>query len=250
MPQFLSAVKTTQSGVRILDTDNSHYFIIACGENLTADRSLTVNLGDTSRNLTVTGDTTLNGGTHSGTNTGDQDLSGYQPLDTQLTALAALSYSGNGGKVVAVNGAENGFELIVSAGGSGTSIKETITQAGHGFAAKDVIRFSGGGYIKAQADTAINAEAVGIVESVSGDDFTVVYGGRISGLSGLTANTLYFLDASVAGALTSTEPTGTNVSKPILLATSTTSGIVLEMRGMIGCAVPTQPNILEIQVFS
>lgn len=68
-------------------------------------------------------------GTSSGTNTGDQDLSsyattsavasGYQPLDTQLTSLAGLSYTGNTLKVVRVNAGESGFELATVTSGSG-----------------------------------------------------------------------------------------------------------------------------------
>jgi len=40
-----------------------------------------------------------------------------QPLDTQLTDLAALSYSGNAGKVVKVKATEDGWELGVGGGG-------------------------------------------------------------------------------------------------------------------------------------
>lgn len=42
---------------------------------------------------------------------------GYQPLDTQLTSLAGLSYSGNASKYVRVNAGETGFELNTVAGG-------------------------------------------------------------------------------------------------------------------------------------
>lgn len=41
-----------------------------------------------------------------------------QPLDAQLTSLAALAYAGNAGEVIAVNGTEDGFELV--AAGTGT----------------------------------------------------------------------------------------------------------------------------------
>jgi hypothetical protein len=44
---------------------------------------------------------------------------GYQPLDTQLTSLAGLSYSGNGSKVVRVNAGETAFELATPSGGGG-----------------------------------------------------------------------------------------------------------------------------------
>lgn len=41
---------------------------------------------------------------------------GYQPLDTQLTDLAGLSYVGNGSKVVRVNAGATGFELATVSG--------------------------------------------------------------------------------------------------------------------------------------
>ena len=76
----------------------------------------------TDAQLTVIGNT-------SGTNTGDQDLSSYltsataastyQPLDTQLTSLAGLSYTGNSLKVVRVNAGETDFELATISAGSG-----------------------------------------------------------------------------------------------------------------------------------
>jgi hypothetical protein len=40
-----------------------------------------------------------------------------QPLDTQLTDLAALSYTGNALKTIRVNAGENGFELTTGSGG-------------------------------------------------------------------------------------------------------------------------------------
>jgi hypothetical protein len=42
---------------------------------------------------------------------------GYQPIDTQLTSLAGLSYTGNGLKTIRVNAGESGFELATSSGG-------------------------------------------------------------------------------------------------------------------------------------
>lgn len=53
-------------------------------------------------------------------------INGKQDSDAQLTSLAALSYTGNAGKVVAVNGAENDFELI-TVGGTGTVTSVAIS---------------------------------------------------------------------------------------------------------------------------
>lgn len=97
-------------------------------------------------NAALTGaDFATGGGTATGTNTGDQDLSGLlvkasnlsdltnagtartnlglaigsdvQAFDQQLSDLAALSYAGNANKVVRVNAAANAFELVTLAGG-------------------------------------------------------------------------------------------------------------------------------------
>jgi len=42
-----------------------------------------------------------------------------QAVDTQLSSIAALSYTGNAEKVLAVNVSETGFELVVPTGGGG-----------------------------------------------------------------------------------------------------------------------------------
>lgn len=131
------------------------------------------------------------------------------------------------------NGAAVWTQISGGTGGAGDANKKTITQATHGFAAKDAIRYNGTAWVKAQSDSAINAEALGIVESVNGNDFTMVMSGYIT-LSGLTAGSLYFLDAITAGLLTTTEPSvAGQVSKPLMFAISTTVGIVINMRGLV-----------------
>jgi len=100
----------------------------------------------------------------------------------------------------------------------------TVTQASHGFAAKDVIRRDdAGSYVKAQADTAENCEACGIVASVDGNDFTFCQKGHmITGLSGFTDAGVYFLSEETAGLLTLTEPT-TGYRKVMARAHSTSA---------------------------
>ena len=122
--------------------------------------------------------------------------------------------------------------------GSGESLCTTIHQVGHGLSVGNVIRLSGTSYVKAQADTEANAEAVGIVSAVAGaDDFTFCVGGHITTLSGLTAGSVYYLDDDTAGLLTLTEPPDTgDVSKPLLIADTTTSGWIFNMRGFINSA--------------
>lgn len=110
-----------------------------------------------------------------------------------------------------------------------------VTQASHGFAVGDVLKRASGSYAKAQADSAANAEVVGIVSAVPTDGtFVLTAQGRITGLTGLTDATLYYLDPSTAGALTATQPTSTGqIVKPLLIASGTTSGYFVNMRGNV-----------------
>jgi hypothetical protein len=97
------------------------------------------------------------------------------------------------------------------------------------------VRLSGTSYVKAQADSVANAEVVGIVSATAGaDHFTLTTSGLITGLAGLTASTVYFLSDSTPGLLTATEPTAIgSVSKPVLIADSTTSGYLFNFRGSV-----------------
>ena len=110
-----------------------------------------------------------------------------------------------------------------------------VTQTGHGFAVGDIVRYTGSAYTKAKADTDTDAEALGMVTTVTdADHFTLTMGGYVTGLSGLSAGSVYYLDPSTAGALTTTEPSATNqVSKPLLVAVSTTTGYLFNWRGKV-----------------
>ena len=119
-------------------------------------------------------------------------------------------------------------------GGSADAVTKDVTQATHGFSKGDVLKFASGVYAKSQADSAANAEAIGMISTVEDtDNFTITTHGYISGLSGLSANTFYFLSPDTAGAITATEPIAVGqVSKPIFFADTTTSGWLLNYRGL------------------
>lgn len=195
---------------------------------------LTVNLVSISKGV---GDATSIGLHY---HTGDDDagaIAGAQLTQEQVEQLPILPVPDPGGaddgKVLGIVNAQ--WTLVLEGLSVMASIQESITQADHGFAVGDVIGRDGATntYVKAQADTVVNAEAVGIVQSVNGAVFVVVYGGRINGLSGLTDGATYYLSEITAGALTATEPdTDLYVSKPMLIATSATSGVVMNMRGL------------------
>lgn len=74
--QFLGTNNFPNMGFRLLESGGTptHYLTVSPGSVLSADRTFTLTTGDANRNLTLGGDTTLNGGTHSGTNTGDQTI--------------------------------------------------------------------------------------------------------------------------------------------------------------------------------
>lgn len=140
--------------------------------------------------------------------------------------------------------ADNGNYWIASGGswlgpfpnvGSGTSISKPYTQTAHGFLVGNVLKKSGTTFAKAQADTASNAEVVGIVSAVAdANNFTLLMAGvlDITGL-GLTANAIYYLSPSTAGALTSSISTVVgNIDKPVLLTFSTTEAEFINFRGV------------------
>ena len=117
-------------------------------------------------------------------------------------------------------------------GGGGST--HSITQAGHGFSVGNAIKFSGGVYAKAQADNSADAEVIGLVTAVAGvNDFTFISGGYHGTMSGKTAGSVYYLDPSTAGALTTTEPTTVGqISKPVIIATSASDGFFYNFRGV------------------
>ena len=112
------------------------------------------------------------------------------------------------------------------------SLTQAITQASHPFSLGDWVYYNGSAYALADASAAATAECIGVVLSDDGtNDFTLQFGGRITGLSGLTAGEAHFL-SETAGAITATAPTTeASVSKPVLIADSTTTGYVFNMRG-------------------
>ena len=118
-------------------------------------------------------------------------------------------------------------------GAAGLAGAETVIYA-NSFVTGNVIKKTSGGYALAQADTVANAEAIGVIQTANASQFDVVYVGAITGLSNLIDGEVYFLSDTVAGSATSVEPTTLgSVSKPIFVATSTSTAVVLNMRGIL-----------------
>lgn len=117
---------------------------------------------------------------------------------------------------------------------------EIISQVAHGLVFGDFVRRDTGSYIKAQADSAANAEVIGMVVGVpDADTFLIQQVGYVKDISTATwaptvDATVYFLSETTAGEATSTEPSVSGeVSKPVFVADGTGSGWILHYRGMV-----------------
>ena len=139
--------------------------------------------------------------------------------------------AGDVGKILEVNVAENGYDLVAP---GGSELTLAVNQATHGFSVNDWVYHNGTIYALADASAAGTAESVGVVSAVAGaDDFTIQFGGRITGLSGLTAGALHYI-SETAGAITNVIPVTVGaVEKPVLIADSTTSGFIFNQRSSV-----------------
>lgn len=179
--------------------------------------------------LTTTGDTVITFAPGGVGATGATGSAGAQGA-TGATGVGATGATG----VQGATGTQ-GATGATGAGGGGGATEVEVAQTGHGLAVGDVIKNTGvDTYAKARADSASNAEVIGMVSEVAdANNFTYVTGGPVTGLTGLTAATVYFLSPTTAGALTATEPsTVGHISKPVFIATSTTAGVFFNFRGI------------------
>ena len=108
--------------------------------------------------------------------------------------------------------------------------KIIVSQTAHGFTTGQAVYFNGTSWALAEANS-ITTLGIGLVVYIDANTFYLYCLGIISGLSGLTAGQYYFVSDTIPGALTTTEPTSVNsFSNPILLAISSTIGVVLPFR--------------------
>jgi len=134
-----------------------------------------------------------------------------------------------------------GNSAFVSQQGSGSGARLTVNQTTGNIVAGDVVRFDAASdvYVKAQADTAVNAEAVGVVESSTGSTINIVFSGLVD-LSEATPDTgsfedgtVYFLSNATAGKLTKTPPSTTGtVRKAMVTMMTATKGVVQNYIGL------------------
>ena len=188
------------------------------------------------------GDITVSGG--GATWTIDNTAVTYAKIQNTSAASILIGRGSSGtGSVqeitLGTNLSMSGTTLNATGGsGSGDAIVKVISQTTMNFNVGDALRIQNDPtevYIKAQADTAENAEAVGICidKDVGNNEFTIQQAGYSNIFSGLTKGTVYFLSDSVAGGYTSTEPSGNSVSKPLFVAESATTAWIYSYRGAI-----------------
>jgi|GEM_PF-4419193 len=116
-----------------------------------------------------------------------------------------------------------------------TPLTAAINQVAHGFTGQELLYMDGATYTLAVATSAAAAEVVGIVSAVAGvDDFTLQFGGLVTGLAALTAGDVLYLSESSAGDATSTAPTTPGeIVKPVMLAASATTAYWNQYIGVI-----------------
>ena len=224
----LTSTEPTTAGqiskpVAVVTTANSEMLMVNYrGEVIsTATESWDVNGSELI--LDVDGDTSIHA------NTDDQidiQISGaddFRFSANTLNVLSGSTLSIDSGATLANSGTITGFN----------SNSFTVTQSSHGLSVGKVVKSSGsnGAFATAQANSAANAEVVGIVTVVNGNDITIVTSGEVdvaAAVPNVAASTVVFLDPSNAGDLTATEPsTAGQISKPIAIVTHQNSKMVL-----------------------
>ena len=139
---------------------------------------------------------------------------------------------------VTINGLLN-YDFTKSFTGVNT-VSSSVTGASADYVNGQVVRFVVEGDYRgltlAKADSPTGAEVFGIVNGETGDNTISVATHGIVNIpsGGLEPGCVHFLDPSTAGGLTKTEPNVLGqVSKPILIATSETQGVLYNFRGQL-----------------
>ena len=133
--------------------------------------------------------------------------------------------------------ADNNNWINFSSGGGGDAIKKTYNQISHNFQIGQVIAHNGSTFVLKEASSSNSDETIGLVSQINdSNNFTVTYAGFFDGtaVTGLSANTVYYVSAVTPGAITPFPPIGLGEeNRPILITQTPTSGIVVQYRGQI-----------------
>ena len=156
------------------------------------------------------------------------ELGALGALTTELSALYAIAadITTVAADVASVIICATNIEAIIAAAGGGNLPYTATAATGVSFAIGEVGRITSNGIEKTNAtqESTASGTLVMAIEAISsggtGDFYRI---GEVTGLSGLTADTKYYLDTT-DGAITTTPPTNDgNVVREIGIATSTTT---------------------------
>jgi len=177
--------------------------------------------------LDVDGDTSLHADTDDRIDVKISGADDFRFTANTLSILSGSTLAIDSGATLANSGTLTGF--------TNNSTFFTVTQSSHGLSVGHVVKANGNStFAKAQANTAANAEVVGVVTVVSGNDITITTSGEITvagAVPDVAAGTVVFLHEGGSGnegTLTATEPsTDDEISKPIAIVTYQNSKMVL-----------------------
>lgn len=181
----------------------------------------------------------------------------YAPA-TSGTSILYGNGSGGFSNVTVGSGLSFAAGTLSATATAPTAISQPIAQTSHGFSVGELVYCtSTTSCTRSKSDTPATAEVSGLVTTVSSANaFIITLSGYVTGLTGLTADSTYFVSDSVAGAMTLTEPTTVGfVSRPVFRSDSTTSGYFQPLRGVtitastggggssgLACAIVEVPN--------
>lgn len=125
-------------------------------------------------------------------------------------------------------------------------LQQVISQNTHGFDVGHVLTFDGADYVLALADTAVNADVVGVVSLVlSADSFVLSQEGFISSIvigDPFNPGDRYYLSESSPGVLVSVAPSNLGeVVLPLFMAITSTSGYFAVTPGVVNAPSALTP---------
>jgi len=217
--------------VAVVTTANSEMLMVNYRGEIISSSTESWDVNGSELILDVDGDTSLHANTDDQIDVQISGADDFRFTANTLSVLSGSTLSIDSGATLANSGTITGFN----------STSYAVTQSSHGFAVGKVLKSSGsaGAYATAQADSAANAEVIGIVTVVADtNNFTLTIAGEIdvaAAVPDVAAGTVVFLSASAAGDLTATEPSTTGqISKPIgIVTTQNAKMLLLPYRGEV-----------------
>ena len=217
--------------VAVVTTANSEMLMVNYRGEIISSSTESWDVNGSELILDVDGDTSLHANTDDQIDVQISGADDFRFTANTLNVLSGSTLSIDSGATLANSGTVTGFN----------STSYAVTQSSHGFAVGKVLKSSGsaGAYATAQADSAANAEVIGIVTVVADtNNFTLTIAGEIdvaAAVPDVAAGTVVFLSASAAGDLTATEPSTTGqISKPVgIVTTQNAKMLLLPYRGEV-----------------